>query len=110
MKDGIGKGYTREDHPSLSDQLYASYAEGLDKRKLAEVIGKKELNRIDQILLSFSEKFEEIFVNQGDNHRTMEESLKIGWSLLSLLPESELNKVSEELMNEYLVHNKEEDS
>ena len=102
MKDGIGEGFTRKDHPSLSNQLYASYAEGLDKRKLAEVIGRKELNRLDQILLEFADKFEEIFVNQGDEHRTIEQSLKIGWSLLANLPETELTKISEDLIKMYM--------
>ena len=108
MKDGIGKGYTREDHPSLSNQLYASYAEGLDKRKLAEVIGRKELNRHDQILYDFADKFEEVYVNQGDNYRTINESLEIGWKLLSHLPEVDLTKVSRDLMEKYLPNKKEE--
>lgn len=109
MKDGIGEGYTRKDHPSLSNQLYASYAEGLDKRRLAEVIGKKELNRRDQILYEFADKFEDNFVNQGDNYRSIEESLNLGWSLLSNLPETELTKVSEDLIEEY-IQNKGTDS
>ena len=102
MKDGIGEGFTRKDHPSLSNQLYASYAEGLDKRKLAEVIGKKELNRLDQILYEFADKFEEIYVNQGDTYRSIEESLNLGWSLLSNLPETELTKVSRDLITEHI--------
>jgi len=109
MKDGIGEGYTRKDHPSLSNQLYASYAEGLDKRRLAEVIGKKELNRRDQILYEFADKFEENFVNQGDNYRSIEESLDLGWSLLSNLPETELTKVSQDLIEEH-IQNKGADS
>ncbi len=103
MKDGIGEGFTRKDHPSLSNQLYASYAEGLDKRKLAEVIGRKELNRLDQILYEFADKFEEIYINQGDTYRNIESSLNIGWSLLSNLPESELTKVSRELIDEHIL-------
>ncbi len=102
MKDGIGEGFTRKDHPSLSDQLYASYAEGLDKRSLAEVIGRKELNRRDQVLLSFADKFEEVFVNQGNEHKTIEQSLELGWSLLSQLPETELTKVSEDLIKTFM--------
>jgi V/A-type H+-transporting ATPase subunit B len=102
MKDGIGEGFTRKDHPSLSDQLYASYALGLDKRQLAEVIGKKELNRLDQILLEFADLFEDQFVNQSNEHRTIEESLELGWSLLSNLPEGELTKISEELITTYM--------
>ncbi|MCK4972534.1 MAG: V-type ATP synthase subunit B, partial [Candidatus Heimdallarchaeota archaeon] len=109
MKDGIGEGFTRKDHPDLSNQLYASYAEGLDKRKLAEVIGKKELNRIDQIYLEFSEKFEELFINQGDAPRTMQESLELGWSLLSLLPVSELTKLSSEEIEKHLLNRVEKD-
>ncbi|MHA1198729.1 MAG: V-type ATP synthase subunit B [Candidatus Heimdallarchaeaceae archaeon] len=108
MKDGIGDGFTRKDHPSLSDQLYASYAEGLDKRQLAEVIGRKELNHLDQILLSFADKFEETFVNQGNDHRTIEESLTLGWSLLSELPETELTKISDDLIKTYMKRSEEE--
>lgn len=108
MKDGIGEGYTRKDHPSLSNQLYASYAEGLDKRKLAEVIGRKELNRRDQILLSFADKFEEIYVNQGNEHRTIEESLKLGWSLLANLPRAELTKISDDLIDEFSLKKEDE--
>jgi len=102
MKDGIGKGYTREDHPSLSDQLYALYAEGLDKRRLAEVIGKKELNILDQKYLEFADKFEELFINQGNSLRTISESLELGWTLLTLVPRTELNKISEELVENHL--------
>ncbi len=102
MKDGIGEGFTRKDHPSLSNQLYALYAEGLDKRKLAEVIGRKELNRRDQIFLDFADKFELTFTNQGEHHRTINESLDLGWSLLSLVPRVELTKVSEDMLDEYL--------
>ncbi|MHA1809231.1 MAG: V-type ATP synthase subunit B [Candidatus Heimdallarchaeaceae archaeon] len=109
MKDGIGEGYTRKDHPSLSDQLYSAYAIGLDKRKLAEVIGKKELNRIDQVYLEFSEKFEELFISQGDAQRTMQESLELGWSLLSLLPVSELTKMSSEAIEKHLFNRVEKD-
>lgn len=102
MKDGIGDGVTREDHPSLSDQIYAAYATGLDKRKLAEVIGRKELNRLDQLYLDFAEKFENVFVNQGNEFRSIDESLELGWSLLTMLPRSEMNKISEELIQNYL--------
>ncbi|MHA1687422.1 MAG: V-type ATP synthase subunit B [Candidatus Heimdallarchaeaceae archaeon] len=102
MKDGIGKDSTREDHAALSNQLYAAYAEGLDKRQLAEVIGKKELSNLDQIYLEFADKFEEIFINQGDTHRSIFESLDLGWKLLSMLPESELTSVPQELLDKYL--------
>ncbi|MHA1221816.1 MAG: V-type ATP synthase subunit B [Candidatus Heimdallarchaeaceae archaeon] len=102
MKDGIGEGYTRKDHPSLSNQLYASYAEGLDKRKLADIIGRKELNRLDQIYLDFADKFEEVYLNQGDERRSIEETLNLGWSILSILPETELTKVSKKEINNYL--------
>jgi len=108
MKDGIGEGFTRKDHPSLSDQLYASYALGLDKRKLAEVIGRKELNRLDQILLDFADIFEEQFVNQGNEHRSIEDSLKLGWALIAKLPKSELTKIADELIQTYMEENKEE--
>ena len=82
--------------------MYAAYAEGLDKRQLAEVIGKKELSNLDQIYLEFADKFEEIFINQGDTHRSIFESLDLGWKLLSMLPKSELTSVPQELLDKYL--------
>ncbi|HXF85366.1 MAG TPA: V-type ATP synthase subunit B [Anaerolineales bacterium] len=95
MKDGIGKGRTREDHPRLAAQLYAAYAHMQDVRALASVIGEEELSEVDQKYLQFGRAFEREFVNQGPTeNRTIEQTLNIGWKLLSMLPKKELTRVT----------------
>jgi V/A-type H+/Na+-transporting ATPase subunit B len=102
MKDGIGKGRTREDHPRWAAQLYAAYARTQDVRALASVIGEEELSETDQAYLKFGRAFEKQFVTQGFNdNRTIERTLEIGWDLLSMLPKSELTRVSLEDINKY---------
>ena len=95
MKDGIGKGFTRDDHPDVSNQLFASYSKVQDARSLASVIGEDELSEIDQKYLEFGKAFEALFINQdmGDN-RTIDQTLDLGWKLLSILPKSELDRMS----------------
>lgn len=102
MKDGIGEGFTREDHSALSNQLFASYAKVQDARSLASVIGEEELSPSDKQLLKFGKAFEEQFVNQGFNEdRSMEQSLTLGWKLLGMLPKSELDRVDSEMLAKY---------
>lgn len=102
MKDGIGKGYTREDHSALSNQLFSSYAKVMDVRSLASVIGEEELSPIDKKYIEFGKRFEAQFVNQGFNeNRPIEQSLDLGWKLLSTLPRAELDRVDEEILNKY---------
>lgn len=102
MKDGIGKGYTREDHSALSNQLFSSYAKVMDVRSLASVIGEEELSPIDKKYIEFGKRFEAQFVNQGFNeNRPIEQSLNLGWKLLSTLPRAELDRVDEEILNKY---------
>lgn len=102
MKDGIGKGFTREDHKNLSDQLFASYALVQDARSLASVIGEDELSDTDKLLLKFGKAFEDEFLNQGENeNRTIDETLDLGWKLLSLLPRESLDRVSEEMLDKF---------
>jgi V/A-type H+/Na+-transporting ATPase subunit B len=102
MKDGIGKGRTREDHPRWGAQLYAAYARTQDVRALASVIGEEELSETDQAYLKFGRAFEKQFVTQGFNeNRTIERTLEIGWNLLSMLPKSELTRVSLDDINKY---------
>jgi len=102
MKDGIGKGRTRDDHGHWSSQLYAAYAHVQDVRALASVIGEEELYSVDKQYLKFGEAFEKEFVNQGVNeNRSIEETLNIGWQLLSMLPEEELTRVTLEEIKEY---------
>jgi len=95
MKDGIGEGRTRADHSHLAAQLYAAYAHVQDVRSLASVIGEEELSSVDQRYLEFGHAFETQFVALGlTENRTIEETLTLGWKLLSLLPKTELTRVS----------------
>jgi len=104
MDDGIGEGYTREDHGDVSDQLYAAYAEGEDLRDLVNIVGREALSERDNKYLDFADRFEREFVQQGyDTDRSIEETLDIGWELLSTLPRAELNRVDEEYIEEYYV-------
>lgn len=102
MKDGIGKGYTREDHSIISNQLFASYAKVQDARALASVIGEDELSQIDKSYMNFGVKFEKHFVSQGFNeNRTIDQTLDLGWNLLCILPQSELDRVDAEYLKEH---------
>jgi len=102
MKDGIGKGRTREDHSHWGAQLYAAYAHMQDVRALASVIGEEELGEVDQKYLQFGRAFEREFVNQAlTENRTIEQTLDIGWRLLSMLPKEELTRVSLDEIKKY---------
>lgn len=106
MKDGIGEGYTRDDHQGLANQLFASYARVIDARSLASVIGEEELSPIDKKYIEFGKQFESMFVNQGNTeNRTIEQSLDLGWRLLSNLPKSELDRVDDKLLDKHYVEN-----
>ncbi len=99
MKDGIGEGYTRKDHQDISNQLFASYAKVQDARSLASVIGEDELSPMDKQYMEFGRKFENIFVGQGFHvNRTMDETLNLGWALLSTLPVEALDRLDPELI------------
>lgn len=99
MKDGIGEGYTREDHSAVANQLFASYARVQDARALASVIGEEELSKSDKAYLKFGKMFEKYFVSQGvGESRTIEQTLDLGWDLLSLLPRSELSRMDTRLV------------
>jgi len=103
MKDGIGKGHTRDDHSHLSSQLYAAYAHVQDVRALASVIGEEELYAVDKQYLKFGRAFEQEFICQAPTeNRTIEQTLDIGWRLLSILPEEELTRVSQNEIEQYL--------
>lgn len=102
MKDGIGEGCTRADHSALANQLFASYAKVMDARALASVIGEDELSDIDKKYIEFGKQFEARFIGQGPNeNRSMEQTLNLGWQLLSLLPRSELDRVDDSLLEKY---------
>ncbi|MHC3438119.1 ATP synthase subunit B [Natrialbaceae archaeon A-gly3] len=102
MDDGIGEGLTRADHGDVSDQMYAGYAEGEDLRDLVNIVGREALSERDNKFLDFADRFEEEFVQQGyDTNRTIEETLDIGWDLLSDLPKEELNRIDEDFIEQY---------
>lgn len=103
MNAGIGEGQTREDHKQLSDQLYAAYAEGVDLRGLVAIVGKDALSEKDQRLLEFSDDFEDRFVRQGreDDRHIGDDTLELGWDLISALPESALTRIDKKIMSQY---------
>ncbi|MGN1417939.1 MAG: V-type ATP synthase subunit B [Acutalibacteraceae bacterium] len=102
MKDGIGAGYTREDHSALANQLFACYAKVQDAKALASVIGEDELSASDKLIMEFGREFEKQFIGQGMNeNRTMEETLDLGWKLLSMLPRNMLDRVDDKYLDMY---------
>ena len=102
MNLGIGKGHTSEDHKKVSDQMYAGYAEGNDLRGLVAIVGKDALSERDRLLLEFADLFENRFVRQGyDEDRTIEDTLNLGWELLSSLPVEQLTRIDRDLINKY---------
>ncbi|MBO8443896.1 MAG: V-type ATP synthase subunit B [Spirochaetes bacterium] len=97
MKDGIGEGMTRADHPHVSNQLFASYSHVQEVRNLASVIGEEELSETDNLYMKFGEFFESRFLSQGqDEDRSIEETLDLAWKALSILPPEELQRLTEE--------------
>ena len=103
MKDGIGKGYTREDPPSLSSQLFACYSKVQEVKALSEVVGRDELSEEDQAYLAFGDAFERTFIGQSrDENRDIGQSLDRGWRLLAGLPESALTRISLEDRKKYV--------
>jgi V/A-type H+-transporting ATPase subunit B len=102
MKEGIGKGRTREDHREVSDQLYYAYAEGRSFRDLVAVIGEEALSARDKLYLGFADNFERKFINQGlYENRDIDTTLDLGWNLLSVLPESELKRIDPVTIKKY---------
>ncbi len=102
MKDGIGAGYTREDHQDLANQLFSAYAKVGEARNLASVIGEDELSPIDKKYLKFGEEFEKHYVGQGPTeNRTILDTLDLGWKLLGLLPKEELDRIDTKLIDRY---------
>jgi len=102
MKDGIGEGFTREDHQTCANQLFAAYARVQDAKALASVIGEEELSDSDKAFLNFGRLFEKHFLGQDfTENRTIEQTLDLGWALLSQLPREELDRVDEEHLNKF---------
>ncbi len=102
MDDGIGEGLTRRDHSDVSDQMYAAYAEGEDLRDLVNIVGREALSERDNRFLDFADAFEAEFVDQSfRTNREIDDTLEVGWDLLSMLPEEELNRIDEDLIAEF---------
>lgn len=102
MKDGIGEGYTREDHSILANQLFSSYAKVQDAKSLASVIGEDELSAADKRLLQFGKDFEAKFITQSPyENRSIQKTLDLGWELLSELPREELDRVDDKTIEKY---------
>ena len=104
LKDkGIGDGKTREDHADTMNQLYAAYARGKDAKELAAILGEAALSEDDKRFSKFADEFEMRYVNQGlEENRTIEQTLDLGWELLTLLPVRELKRIREEYIEKYL--------
>ncbi len=99
---GIGKNKTREDHPDSMNQLFAAYAQGKEAKELSAILGDAALTPVDRKYAEFAEAFEERYVNQGFNeNRTIEETLEIGWELLTILPRSEMKRISDKYLEQY---------
>ena len=107
MKDGIGADYTREDHSDLSSQIFAAYSRVQEVRSLSQIIGEDDLNDIDKMYLNFGRELESRFISQGGENRSIRETLDLGWDILSLLPESELDRVNIDMLNKYYRKGKE---
>ncbi|MBN2183087.1 MAG: V-type ATP synthase subunit B [Sedimentisphaerales bacterium] len=102
MKDGIGEGMTRDDHPHLASQLFAAYSYVKDVRNLASVIGEEELTPLDHNYLEFGKEFEQRFVSQlKDEERSIEQTLDLGWEVLRTLPVEELHRITDEEIEKY---------
>ncbi len=102
MDDGIGEGLTRADHADVKDQIFAAYAEGEDLRDLVNIVGREALSELDNKYLDFADRFEDEFVDQGtQTNRDIDETLELGWDLLSMLPKDALNRIDEELIEEH---------
>ena len=104
LKDkGIGKGKTREDHADTMNQLFSAYARGKDAKELAVILGEAALSDVDKLYAKFATEFEKEYVSQGyETDRTIEETLDIGWKLLSILPRSELKRIRDAYLDKYL--------
>lgn len=105
LKDkGIGEGKTRADHSDAMNQLFSAYARGKDCKELMVILGEAALTDVDKLYAKFADEFEKKYVSQGaETDRSIEETLNIGWELLSILPRSELRRISDELLDKYYI-------
>ncbi|MGJ0847204.1 V-type ATP synthase subunit B [Tissierella praeacuta] len=103
MKDGIGEGYTRDDHPDISNQLFSAYSKVQDIRALAQIVGEEDLSDRDKRYMKFGEAFEERFVTQSYNeNRDIDNTLELSWKILSLLSKEELDRLKPDLIEKYM--------
>ncbi|WP_333637874.1 V-type ATP synthase subunit B [Tissierella praeacuta] len=103
MKDGIGEGYTRDDHPDISNQLFSAYSKVQDIRALAQIVGEEDLSDRDKRYMKFGEAFEERFVTQSYNeNRDIDNTLELSWKILSLLSQEELDRLKPDLIEKYM--------
>lgn len=103
LKDkGIGEGKTRADHASTMNQLFAAYARGKEAKELMVILGEAALTEIDKLYAKFADAFENEYVSQGYNtNRDIEDTLELGWKLLSILPRSELKRIDDKYLDQY---------
>ena len=104
LKDkGSGEGKTRKDHASTMNQLFAAYATGKQAKELAVVLGESALSKTDKLYVEFTDRFEKEYISQGfQTNRTIQETLDLGWELLSILPRTELKRIKDEMLDEFL--------
>jgi V/A-type H+-transporting ATPase subunit B len=103
MKDGIGEGMTREDHKDVSSQLFAAYSKVRQVRNLSSIIGEEELSENDKRYLRFGEKFEQLFLTQGEyENRDIGRTLDLGWRVLAEIPREELLRIKQEYIDKYM--------
>ncbi len=107
---GIGEGRTREDHPQIANQLFSSYARSKEIEELAVVLGEAALTDTDRAFMKMGEKFEDRFVRQAlDENRTIEETLSIGWDLLTMIPRTEIKRIKDDMIEKYLPRKADDD-
>ena len=105
LKDkGIGEGKTRADHSGTMNQLFSAYARGKDAKELMVILGEAALTEMDKLYAKFADEFEKVYVSQGfETNRSIEETLDIGWQMLSILPRSELKRISDKFLDQYYI-------
>jgi len=107
---GIGKGKTREDHADTMNQLFSAYARGKEAKELSAILGDAALSPVDRLYAKFAEEFENKYVSQGNyTDRTIEDTLRIGWELLTILPRAEMKRIRDKYLEEYFDKMKVED-
>src|SRR5699024_3678701 len=104
LKDkGSGEGKTRKDHAPTMNQLFAAYAEGKQAKELAAILGESALSETDKLYVEFTTRFEQEYINQGfTTNRSIQETLDLGWDLLSILPREELKRIKDDMIDEFL--------